>query len=285
MNLTQEAREKLPGYAKEVVFYEDIPENEAEMIRRISDADAVLISYTSQMGRRVLEAAPQLRYVGMCCSLYSEKSANVDIAAARELGITVHGVRDYGDQGVGEYAVSELVRYLHGFGGKQWKMQPMELTDLKVGVIGLGASGTVVAEALAYFGAEVCYFSRTRKYPEKFQYLPLNELLEYVDVAFTCLTKNTVLLYEEQFRKFGNHKILFNTCIGPSFDQAALENWLSEGSNEFFCDMVSGLGPDAERLRKNPHITCAGKASGTTVQAMVRLSEKVLLNLQSFLKG
>ena len=36
----------------------------------------------------------------MCCSLYSEESANVDIAFARSKGITVLGIRDYGDRGV-----------------------------------------------------------------------------------------------------------------------------------------------------------------------------------------
>ncbi|MCI8849214.1 MAG: dihydrofolate reductase [Oscillibacter sp.] len=285
VNLMQEAREDLKKYAHEIVFYDSLPADGTEMAQRIGNADAALISYTSQMGKDVLERCPNLRYVGMCCSLYEEKSANVDIAAARELGIVVKGVRDYGDQGVGEYAVSELVRYLHGFGEKQWKPQPVELEGLKVGVIGLGASGIVVAEALHRFGAEVCYFSRTRKEAEKFRYLPLNELLEYVDAAFTCLTKNTVLLYEEQFQKFGNHKILFNTCIGPSFDPAALENWLAAGNNEFFCDMPSGLGPEAERLMKHPHVNCAGKASGTTEQAMQRLGRKVLENIDAYFQA
>ena len=54
-----------------------------EIVRRIGDADGVLVSYTSRIGREVLERCPQVRYVGMCCSLYSEASANVDIAYAR----------------------------------------------------------------------------------------------------------------------------------------------------------------------------------------------------------
>ena len=88
----------------------------------------------------------------MCCSLYSPESANVDIRYANERGITVTGIRDYGDEGVVEYVVSELVRCLHGFGQESWEEMPREITGLKVGVIGLGKSGGMIADALKFFG-------------------------------------------------------------------------------------------------------------------------------------
>ena len=100
VSLVKEAEEELRTYAEEAVFYGDIPADDEEIVRRIGDADGVLVSYTSRIGREVLERCPQVRYVGMCCSLYSEASANVDIAYARERGITVLGIRDYGDRGV-----------------------------------------------------------------------------------------------------------------------------------------------------------------------------------------
>ena len=112
VNLVPAAKERLHDYAKEVVFYDTLPKDDQEIIQRIGDADGALISYTSRMGREAVTGCPNLRYVGMCCSLYEEKSANVDIAAAREKGITVRGVRDYGDNGVIEFVISELVRYL-----------------------------------------------------------------------------------------------------------------------------------------------------------------------------
>lgn len=280
VNLLPEARERLKAYAKEVVFSDTLPQDGKEMARRIGMADAALISYTSRMGRDVLESCPNLKYVGMCCSLYEEKSANVDIAAARELGIAVKGVRDYGDQGVAEYAASELIRYVHGFGEKQWKEQPVELGSLRVGIVGLGTVGTIVAKALQYFGAQVSYFSRTRRELEAFPYRPLAELLQTSDIVFTCLTKNTVLLHEAEFAAFGNGKILFNVGIGPSYDTPALERWLAEGTNEFFCDSKSALSTEA--LLQNPHVNCAGKAAGTTAEAMVRLGEKVLRNIENY---
>ena len=217
VNLLPAAKERLHEFAKEVVLYDSLPADDEEIIRRVGDADAALISYTTRMGRKAVTGCPNLRYIGMCCSLYEEKSANVDIAAAREKGIVVTGVKDYGDEGVAEYVISELVRYLHGFGPKQWRADPMEITGLKAGVIGMGATGTMIAAGLQYFGADVRYFSRTRKpaleEAHGYRWMELPELLADCDAIFTCLTKNVILMKDEQFAQFGDGKIFFNTSI------------------------------------------------------------------------
>ncbi len=286
VSLIPSAQQKLHDYAREVVMFEDIPKDNAEIIRRIGDADAVLLSYTSRIEKDVLDAGQGIRYIGMCCSLYSEESANVDIRTAQARNITVYGIRDYGDQGVVEYVTSELIRYLHGFGDKRWQELPVELTDLKVGIVGLGTSGQMIAAALQALGADMHYFSRTRK-PEPeakgLKYLPLKELLGTVDVVCTCLNRNVILLRDEQFEWFGNHKIMFNTSIGPSHDISALAKWLECGDNEFFCDTAAALGDATGKLLASSHVNCMNISSGRTRQAFDRLSEKVLKNIETFL--
>ena len=71
VSLVPAAEEKLRDYAAEVVMYPDIPADDEEILRRIGDADAVLVSYTSRITRDVLTRCPNVRYIGMCCSLYS----------------------------------------------------------------------------------------------------------------------------------------------------------------------------------------------------------------------
>ena len=127
ISLVPSAEKALYSFAGQVVMYPDIPVNDDEIITRIGDADAVLLSYTSRINRYVLECCPNVKYIGMCCSLYSPESANVDIRYANERGITVTGIRDYGDEGVVEYVVSELVRCLHGFGQETWEKAESEL--------------------------------------------------------------------------------------------------------------------------------------------------------------
>ena len=224
VSLIPSAEKALHSYADEVVMYPDVPTGDDEIVARIGDADAVLLSYTSQINRAVLEKCPDIKYIGMCCSLYSPESANVDIRYANERGITVTGIRDYGDEGVVEYAVSELVRCLHGFGQDPWEDMPREITGLKVGIVGLGKSGGMIADALKFFGADISYFARSEKQDARakgYRFLSLNELLAQNEVIFCCLNKNTVLLHEAEFEQLGNKKIMFNTGLSPAWDEEA----------------------------------------------------------------
>ena len=283
VSLIPSAQEELKQYAEEVVLYEDIPQHEDEIVKRIGDADSVLVSYTSQIRKSVLEQCPNVRYVGMCCSLYSEASANVDIAYAREHGIQVLGIRDYGDRGVVEYVVYQLVRILHGFDFPMWQEEPLELTGLCVGIVGLGVSGGMVADALQMMGARVSYYSRTRK-PEKeaagIAYLPLEELLAENQVVITCLNKNVILLHEEQFRYLGNKKILMNTSIGTASDTEALRDWLESGDNLYCCDTEAAIGDPSGKLIERKNVICMRTSVGRTKQAFELLSKKVLDNIR-----
>ena len=278
VSLIPTAEEALHQYAEQVELYRDIPADDEEIVRRIGDADAALLSYTSRMGKNVIERCPNLRYIGMCCSLYSEESANVDIAFAREKGIKVLGIRDYGDRGVVEYVLHELTGLLHGFGMPMLRDEPVEIFGLRVGVVGLGVSGRMIADALAFLGADISYYSRSRKPDAEaagMKYKPLDALLRDSEVVFTCLNKNVLLLGGPEFEALGEGKVLFNTSIGPGFDSAA----------HFFCDTYAAAGPVSEGFFARPNVHSPGVSAGRTKQAFVLLSEKVLANLKKALDG
>ena len=286
VSLIPSAEQELSRYAKEVVLFEDIPAGNDEIVRRIGDADAVLLSYTSRIDKDVLSRCPNIRYIGMCCSLYSEESANVDIAFARTKGIRVLGIRDYGDRGVVEYVLHELTGLLHGFGLPMLHDEPVEITGLKVGIVGLGVSGKMIADALQFLGADISYYSRTRKPDAEasgMTYKPLAQLLADSEVVFTCLNKNVLLLGKEEFAQLGDHKVLFNTSIGPGFDSAALEDWLTLPGTHFFCDTRAAAGPVGEEFFARENVHCANVSAWRTKQAFVLLSQKVLANLRTAL--
>jgi lactate dehydrogenase-like 2-hydroxyacid dehydrogenase len=280
--LIPSAVDALNNYAREVILYDDIPESDREIIARIGDADAVLLSFTTRLGKAALEQCANVKYIGMCNSLYSPESANVDIHYANSRGITVTGIRDYGDEGVVEYVISELVRTLHGFGQEPWDGIAREITGLKAGIVGLGKSGGMIADALHFFGAEISYFARSEKAEAStkgYRFLPLDELLEESEVVCCCLNRNTVLLHAPQFMKLGNRKILFNTGLSPAWEGAPFLNWL-EGDNLCFCDTVDALGDS--HLLNHPKVRCMKVSTGRTRQAFERLSDKVLQNLTDY---
>ena len=292
LELIPSANKKLESFAETLILHEDQPANDAEIVSRIGDADGVLLSFRSRLNRDILEQCPNLKYIGMACSLYTPESANVDINYANSRGITVRGVRDYGDEGVVEYVISELVRCLHGFGitsdgnkRQPWSTIPREITGIKAGIVGLGKSGGMVADALKFFGADISYFARSEKEEAKakgYQFLPLKELLAENEVIITCLNKNTILMHEGEFEAFGNGKILFNTGLSPAWDVEPFEKWLQNDTNAMYSDTLGALGDD--RFLEYPNVNCLQVSSGRTQQAFRRLSEKVLANLTEFSK-
>lgn len=278
---------KLHEFAKEVIYFNNsLPKNDEEIISRIQNADCVLVSYTTSISANVLEHCKNIKYIGMCCSLYSEESANVDIKKAKELGIVVKGVRDYGDEGVAEYIIYQLVSFLQGYNGFYWDTVGHEITNLKCGVVGLGTSGTLIAKTLKFFKADVSYYSRTRKeHLEKeldIKYKDLNTLCKESEAIFLALNKNVLLLDKEHFNLMDGKRILFNTSIGPGFKVEALKEWLKNKNHYFFGDTLLTAGDSTIWDLENT-FTINRSSGGKTYQAYQRLGDKVLENIKSFL--
>ncbi|MCK8060137.1 MULTISPECIES: NAD(P)-dependent oxidoreductase [unclassified Fusibacter] len=277
------AYEELKKYCEELVMNDSDPVDEQEAIVRASGADVLLVSWRTPVTRAVIDACPEIKYIGMCCSLYDEKSANVDIAYARSKGIKVLGVRDYGDEGLVEFIISELIRLLHGFGAYQFSEKQEELTGKTLGIIGLGTTGYMLAERARAFGMKVVYYSRTRKEHLESDWLsfrPLHEMLSEAQMVSTHLPKFTEVMDNEAFEAFGNGKILINTSLEPTFELDAFEQWIARPSNFLITDR-GGLGSKADILSSMDRVITTQKVSGFTRQAEGRLSQKVLDNLKS----
>lgn len=290
VSLIASAEKELHNYANEVVLYDNIPTDDKEIIKRIGNADAVLVSYTTKINKEILKQCSNIKYIGMCCSLYSAESANVDINYGQRNGITVTGIRDYGDEGVVEYVISELVKTLHGFGTNEegkaltpWNGVPQEITGLTCGIVGLGKLGGMIADALSYFGANINYYARSAKESatqKGYQFLPLTDLLRQSEVIICCLNKNTILLKQEEFNAIGNHKIIFNVGLSPAWQEDLFIDWINQHGNLCLCDSIGALGK--ETLTEHPNIRCMKVSAGRTRQAFDRLSQKVLQNLADY---
>ena len=268
----------------EVEVYTDYPESKDEVLNRIGDAEAVLVSWHTEIGEEIIESCTGLKYIGMACSLYDDESANVAVKFARERGITVTGIKDYGDPGVAEFIISELVQLLNGYKGKKWKEMPLELTDLKIGIVGLGVTGQLLAECLMPFGADLYYYSRTRK-PEwesrNVKYLALDELLQQSEVISFHLPKNAQPVGEKEFKKFGNQKILINTSLGLPFKEKHFQNWMKEEGNFAIFDGDGKKELSSETLQLENLIALESSA-GWSAQTLERLSNKVLKNIKEY---
>ena len=60
--LHEDALKKLSDYAACVELHDERAADEDELIRRIGDADAVLVSFKTTISKTVLDACPNIRY-------------------------------------------------------------------------------------------------------------------------------------------------------------------------------------------------------------------------------
>lgn len=106
----------------------------------------------------------------------------------------------------------------------------LELSDLKIGLIGFGDIAKSLAKLLKAFNATTYYYNRTRASKEveslyNVNYLPLDELLKNSDIislniAVTDETKN--LANKDFFNKMKPNSYFINTSRGELVDEMAL---------------------------------------------------------------
>ena len=130
-----------------------------------------------------------------------------------------------------------LTQYANTYraGQREVEQKQRDLVSRPIGIIGLGAIGTRIAEILRFgFGATVKYYSRTRKEAEEdrlgIAYLPLDGLVSDCPVLIIMIPGNEStygLLNEELINKFQPGTILVDTARYGIVDPAALDQGLS----------------------------------------------------------
>ena len=148
VNLSEESVKELNKYSEnEVNLYLDDPKNEEETIQRVGNADCILLSWKTKINEKVLNSCKNLKFIGICGTNFNY----IDLKACSKRGIVVSNVKDYGDEGVVEWIIFELIKLFRGFGKYQWKDEPSELSRKTIGILGLGAVGKLLADVALGF--------------------------------------------------------------------------------------------------------------------------------------
>ena len=203
-----------------------------ETIRRIGDADVVLINKTP-ITAEILDACPGVKLICVLATGYNV----VDCAAAKARNVLVCNVPDYGTSAVAQYTFALLLELCHQIGhhdravhaGKWsscpdfcfWDTPQMELMGKTLGIIGFGRIGQAVGRIAKAFGMEVLAYSRT-EYPEGRQigrYVTLEELLSKSDIiSLHCpLTPETTgIINRNTIAMMKDGAIVINTSRGAA---------------------------------------------------------------------
>jgi D-3-phosphoglycerate dehydrogenase len=212
-----------------------------EVIAAAAGVDALLVQF-APITAEVFEALPQLRLL----SRYGVGVDVVDTEAARDHGVWVCNVPDYGTTEVAMHAVAMLLALLRNIAGHDREVrtghwdyhlggQLRRPSSLTLGVVGLGRIGGMAAERAApWFGAVVGYdpYLTDSDWPNRLERLSLEDLFARSSAVtlHLPLTDNTRgLIGTDLLGRMPSGSYLVNTARGGLVDLDALLEALDSG--------------------------------------------------------
>lgn len=222
----------------------------ADLPGRVRDAEVVVTNKCS-LDRDLLADARRLRLVAVAAT----GTNNVDLAAARALGITVCNIRDYCSEAVAQHVIALMLNLLTGqpwyrdqVRSGEWSAarqfclldRPIrEAKGLAFGIVGLGNLGRAVAAKARALGMNVLVAERRGQAPRTDR-VPFEEVLRRADVlSIHCPLSHEThnLIGRDQLRLMKADAVLINTARGGIVNEQDLAEGLREG-------LIGGAGVD-----------------------------------------
>ncbi|MEM6985144.1 MAG: C-terminal binding protein [Pseudomonadota bacterium] len=276
---------------------------EAELIHALADADILMMCY-APITRRVIASAPRLRGV----IKYGVGIDAIDIDAAKDHGVTVVNIPEYGENTVAEGAFLLLLALMRklpplletmqrdGWTWPEPRWLGRDIAGMTLGIVGFGRIGQSLARmAGAGFGAKVIAYD-PHKPDLRFQAAgversaTLAELLKRADAVslHAVLQPETHhLIGAAELARMKDDALLINVSRGELIDETALVDALDQGrlagaGLDVFAN--EPLQPDHPLLdRANvillPHLTF------WTAEAMQRLEDDTFDRLSELIEG
>ncbi|RKT89039.1 D-3-phosphoglycerate dehydrogenase [Saccharopolyspora antimicrobica] len=218
-------------------------ETEAETAAAVTGADVAFVNFAPITARVLRAMAP-----GATVIRYGIGYDNVDLVAARQLGIAVANVPDYGSDTVADHSVASLLALLRKLTAYDRRVResgwcaPRDLGSLPgfasttVGLIGLGRIGIAVRERLRAFGFRVIacdpHAAPGLASEHDVELVGLAELLaeSHAVSLHAPLTPGTKhLLDGDAFARIRRGAVVVNTSRGGLVDHDALADAVESG--------------------------------------------------------
>lgn len=165
--------------------------DEAELIEKIKDAHFIGIRSRTQLTKEILQKADKLIAIGCFCIGTNQ----VDLDAARTLGIPVFNAPYSNTRSVAELVIAEIIMLMRGIPAKNavvhrggWGKSAQDSYEVRgktLGIIGYGSIGTQLSILAEGLGMKVIYHDAVTKLPlgNARQTENLEELLKNADVV------------------------------------------------------------------------------------------------------
>lgn len=284
-----------------VTVYDRTPEGEAA--KHIGDAEIVLTNKTP-ITADLLNACPNIKLICVLATGYNV----VDCQAAKERGIPVCNVPDYGTAAVAQFTFALLLELCHQIGLHDrsvhagewtaspdfcyWKTPQMELAGKTLGIIGFGRIGQAVAKIASAMDMQVLAYSRSRRPGTESLacYVDLDTLLEQSDIiSLHCpLTPETTgMINQKTLDRMRDGAILLNTARGPMIQEADVAEALRSGKlrGAAMDVMAQEPIPADSPLLQAPNCIITPHMAWAPIEARRRILDCTVSSIRGFLEG
>lgn len=274
-----------------------------EMVfERVQDANIVITNKVI-LNKELLERCHHLKLICIAATGMN----NVDLEAAKELGIVVKNVKGYSTDSVVQQTFamvlslsSKIIQYSDYVRTGQWAQSKTfthqqwpiyEIKNKKWGIIGLGQIGQAVAKVATAFGSKVSYYSTSgQNNNADYNRVELEVLLSESDIitihaplndkTLNLITAKEITLLKEQ-------AILINVGRGGIINEKDLFMSLQEKKILVGLDVVERepmlVNSFADKLKDNQSIIITPHIAWASMEAQQTLVKGIQTNISEFL--
>ena len=284
----------------EYIAYENTKKE--DVVERLKGAEIAITNKVVIDG----EAMRQLPDLKLIC-IAATGMNNVDLEAAKELGIEVKNAVGYSTISVAETTITSALalarnvvyfneyfhdgRYSKADRAFCYDRHTFQISGKKWGIVGMGNIGREVARLASAFGCEVRYYSTSGvKREEQYPAMELEELLKWSDIVSVhspLYERTRGLIGRNELQLMKQSALIINVARGGIIDEAALaealdNEWIAAAALDVFSVEPLRESPlynikDKYRLLASPH------NAWSAAEAIDRLIECVAENIRVWL--
>ena len=270
--------------------------DDPQKLAKIKEADALFVKISSKIDKAVIDAAPNLKYIGVCSTAFDA----IDAEYAKTKGIVVCNLGGYSTVAVAEFTLATLLEQSRNLevAKNQARKEDygfanflgLELKNKTLGVLGAGAIGSHVARIGLGFGMKVIYFSRSSKSEidqmgaEKQELDTVLSKSDFISLNLALNTETKQIISQEKISLIKNGCIFINVSPPHLIDEKAMMESAKQGKLTYIFDHSDDSQLSKDFL-KTPNCIVYPPIAFRTKQADTNRWEAFAGGIEKFIAG
>jgi len=269
-----------------------------ELIKHISEYDALLVRSATKVTGEVIDAAKNLKVIGRA----GVGVDNIDVEAASKRGILVMNTPGGNTISAAEHTMSMLLALSRcipqanvSLKSRQWEKKKFLGTEIfkkTLGIIGVGRIGAEVAKRAQSFGMEIIaydpYISKAHAREISVKLVSFPELIkqaDYITIHAPLTSETKHIVNRETINQMKGGVKIINCARGGIIDEAALAEGVKSGKvGGAALDVFENEPPFDSPILGLENIIVTPHLGASTEEAQINVARDIALQVLDFLK-